>query len=87
MGTIAARDCLRILDLGEQVLAALLLAGAQGVALRSALPGARSPSPAVVRTARAIESAHGRQGADRELDLIVEACVGRIRSRLIPVAG
>jgi len=87
MGTIAARDCLRVLELGEQVLAALLLAGAQGVALRSAMPGAVAPAPAVARTARAIESAHGRQGADREMDLIVEACVGRIRSRLIPVPG
>jgi len=34
MGTIAARDCLRVLELTEQVAAALILAGVQGVALR-----------------------------------------------------
>jgi histidine ammonia-lyase len=35
MGTIAARDCLRILDLTDQVVAALLVAVRQGVWLRS----------------------------------------------------
>lgn len=34
MGTIAARDCLRVLQLTEQVTAAMLLAGTQGVNLR-----------------------------------------------------
>jgi histidine ammonia-lyase len=34
MGTIAARDCLRVLELTEQVAAALTLAGVQGVVLR-----------------------------------------------------
>ena len=34
MGTIAARDCLRILELTEQVLAATLLAGVQGIRIR-----------------------------------------------------
>jgi histidine ammonia-lyase len=34
MGTIAARDCLRVLDLTEQVAAALILASAQGIQLR-----------------------------------------------------
>ena len=38
MGTIAARDCLRVLELTEQVAAALALAGAQGVILRRRLP-------------------------------------------------
>jgi histidine ammonia-lyase len=44
MGTIAARDCLRVLELTEQVCAAMLVAARQGVALRCAkddvLPGA-----------------------------------------------
>ena len=39
MGTIAARDCLRILQLTEQVAAASLLAGCQGVELRQELDG------------------------------------------------
>ncbi|MEE9926902.1 histidine ammonia-lyase [Microvirgula aerodenitrificans] len=34
MGTIAARDCLRVLELSEQVLAAMLICARQGVALR-----------------------------------------------------
>ena len=40
MGTIAARDCLRVIELTEQVAAALALAAAQGVALRQRLPDA-----------------------------------------------
>ncbi|MCV2368076.1 HAL/PAL/TAL family ammonia-lyase [Roseateles oligotrophus] len=34
MGTIAARDCLRVLELSEQVLAAMLIAARQGLTLR-----------------------------------------------------
>jgi histidine ammonia-lyase len=34
MGTIAARDCLRVLELTEQVAAALVMASIQGVELR-----------------------------------------------------
>jgi len=34
MGTIAARDCLRVLELTEQVCAAMLIAARQGLALR-----------------------------------------------------
>ena len=37
LGTIAARDCLRVLELTEQVAAALTLAAVQGVRLRQAL--------------------------------------------------
>ncbi len=47
MGTIAARDALRVLTLTEQVAAACLLAAVQGVELRLARP---TPSP--VRSAR-----------------------------------
>ncbi|RZI60724.1 MAG: aromatic amino acid lyase [Rubrivivax sp.] len=35
MGTIAARDCLRVLELAEQVVAAMLIAARQGLALRA----------------------------------------------------
>lgn len=34
MGTIAARDCLRVLELTEQVIVAMLIAARQGIALR-----------------------------------------------------
>lgn len=39
MGTIAARDCLRVLELTEQVCVAMLVAARQGVALRCAQDG------------------------------------------------
>lgn len=46
MGTIAARDCLRVLDLTEQVSAALLIATRQGVWLRQRLnPSAALSAP------------------------------------------
>jgi histidine ammonia-lyase len=37
MGTIAARDCLRVLELTEQVAAAMVMATVQGVTLRQNL--------------------------------------------------
>jgi histidine ammonia-lyase len=37
MGTIAARDCLRVLELSEQVVAAMLIAARQGLTLRQRL--------------------------------------------------
>jgi len=37
MGTIAARDCLRVLELTEQVVAALLITARQGITLRQRL--------------------------------------------------
>ena len=43
MGTIAARDCLRVLQLTEQVVAALLVSVRQGVWLRSRLDGDAQP--------------------------------------------
>lgn len=43
MGTIAARDCLRVLTLTEQVAAACLLAAVQGLELRQRLEGAEAP--------------------------------------------
>ena len=52
MGTIAARDCLRVLQLTEQVLAALLITVRQGVALRERAGGGtvelRGDAPAFV---------------------------------------
>jgi histidine ammonia-lyase len=44
MGTIAARDALRVLELTEQVVAAMLIAARQALALR--LPLSKLPLPA-----------------------------------------
>ena len=43
MGTIAARDCLRVLELTEQVAAALVIASVQGVRLRQRLSDGTPP--------------------------------------------
>jgi histidine ammonia-lyase len=43
MGTIAARDCLRVLQLTEQVVAALLVSVRQGIWLRCRLDGGAQP--------------------------------------------
>lgn len=47
LGTIAARDCLRVLELTEQVAAALTLAAVQGVTLRRRQADAPALTPAV----------------------------------------
>lgn len=47
MGTIAARDCLRVLELTEQVAAAMLITARQGVALRQRLQPDLSIGPAL----------------------------------------
>ncbi len=44
MGTIAARDCLRVLELTEQVAAAMMMATVQGVTLRQNMADATSTS-------------------------------------------
>lgn len=45
MGTIAARDCLRVLELTEQVAAAMLIAARQGLALRRRLQDVPMEAP------------------------------------------
>jgi histidine ammonia-lyase len=82
MGTIAARDCLRVLELTEQVAAALLIAVRQGVWLRcrldrSVAPGSmlRSMMDALGREIRIIEE-------DRKLEPDLRLLLERIRSRL-----
>lgn len=47
MGTIASRDCLRVLELTEQVTAALLIAVRQGVSLRMKINPEMQPEPSV----------------------------------------
>ncbi|WP_368563823.1 histidine ammonia-lyase [Pseudoxanthomonas sp. UTMC 1351] len=42
MGTISARDCLRIVELTEQVVAAMLIAARQGIELRQRVAGPQS---------------------------------------------
>ena len=83
MGTIAARDALRILDLTEKVLSIGLLCATQAMDLR----GPSHCSPA----SRALH-AHVRRDIpmvrnDRRMDRDIMEVVEWIRSRTLPVGG
>jgi histidine ammonia-lyase len=80
MGTIAARDCLRVLELVEQVAASLLVTARQGIALR------RRVQPDLKMTA-ALETMYADLEAripliveDRALDRELRALLAAIRS-------
>lgn len=83
MGTIAARDCLRILELTEQVAAAVLMAANQGVELRL-----RDDEHARARLAPALGSMQsalleqcGFLEEDRALEPVLRQLVQQIQSR------
>jgi histidine ammonia-lyase len=83
MGTIAARDCLRVLELTEQVAAASLLANAQGMQLRLRRGdiGAGEMQPAVAELLADVESFCGFIDEDRSLEGALRQTVSRIRSQ------
>jgi histidine ammonia-lyase len=78
MGTIAARDCLRVLELTEQVVAALLIAARQGLTLRARVSGELSLGPALSAM---------RTDLERRLPLVVEdrALDGALRELLAAI--
>lgn len=81
MGTIAARDCLRILELSEQVAAAMLIAARQGLELRQRLaPGLVLPAPLAAMQAD-LEARIPLVDEDRALDRELRALVEAIRVR------
>lgn len=81
MGTIAARDCLRVLELTEQVAAALTLATVQGVTLRQRLadvaPAALTPQ--VEGFMQRIGEHSPMLDEDRPLEAELRAMTGLIR--------
>jgi histidine ammonia-lyase len=81
MGTIAARDCLRVLELTEQVVAALLITVRQGVWLRRRV----NPSVAPATTLQTMLDALGVDIAaiaeDRRLEPDLRLLLTRIRDR------
>ena len=85
MGTIAARDCLRVLELSEQVAAALLVAVRQGAWLRCRLDPERTPPPVLA----AMLDELGRDIApvieDRRLDQDLQRLLERIRAQAWPL--
>ena len=78
MGTIAARDCLRVLELSEQVAAALTLASVQGVSLRQKLTGAELNAP-VEAFARSVAGYSAFLDEDRPLETDLRQLVALIR--------
>jgi histidine ammonia-lyase len=78
MGTIAARDCLRVLELTEQVAAAVLLACVQGVELRG---GSEALSPALQDTCAQVRERVAFLSTDRALEPELRLCIELIRNR------
>jgi histidine ammonia-lyase len=81
MGTIAARDALRSLELSEQVAAATLLAAQQGVWLRQRLEDARPlPAPLAAMHSELAET-FPPLIEDRALEGELRLCLAQIRNR------
>ncbi|MFL6700317.1 MAG: histidine ammonia-lyase [Vitreoscilla sp.] len=80
MGTIAARDCLRVLELTEQVCAAMLIAARQGVALRCAQDGV-VPGAALQAFQADLERRIAFVAEDRALDADLIALLSALRGR------
>ncbi|QGZ39042.1 histidine ammonia-lyase [Pseudoduganella flava] len=79
MGTIAARDCLRVLELTEQVVAALLVTVRQGAWLRARVTPELALQPHLVQMVEALGIAPIEE--DRRLDGEIRALVGKIRGK------
>jgi histidine ammonia-lyase len=80
MGTIAARDCLRILELAESVAGISLLAASQAIDLRAS--DALSPSSVAVRDAVRAEVA--MLEGDRRQDLDIARVLEQHRRGALP---
>lgn len=80
MGTIAARDCLRVIELSEQVVAALLVTARQGLALRRALDGGAPMSAAPEAMLADLESRLPLIVEDRALDIELRQLLAAIRA-------
>jgi len=78
MGTIAARDAIRVLELTEQVAAATLLAANQGVWLRSKAEDARPLPPALAAMHKELARDFPPVIEDRALEGELRLCLKRI---------
>jgi len=82
MGTIAARDCLRVLQLTEQVAAATLLAACQGLELRQqAGTNEHSIEGGIKTTFDEIRAQHAFLGEDRALEGELRQLIERIQQQ------
>jgi histidine ammonia-lyase len=81
MGTIAARDCLRVLELTEQTASALALAVRQGVELRRRAPPGAELTPALAAFQEELAAAIALVVEDRPLEPELRRLIGLIRGR------
>ncbi|WP_195763456.1 HAL/PAL/TAL family ammonia-lyase [Duganella guangzhouensis] len=81
MGTIAARDCLRVLDLTEQVVAALLITVRQGVWLRRQVSPELQPHAALAAMQDALAADMAPVEEDRRLEPDLRLMLQRIRAQ------
>ncbi len=81
MGTIAARDCLRVLELTEQVAAALLITVYQGVWLRRGINPSVLPQPELQKMLDALGGDIAVVQEDRRLEADLRLLLERIRKR------
>ncbi len=79
MGTIAARDCLRVLELTEQVAASLLVTARQGIALRRRAQPELKMTPALEAMYADLEARIPLIVEDRALDRELRALLAAIR--------
>ncbi|MCM5682692.1 aromatic amino acid ammonia-lyase [Schlegelella sp. S2-27] len=80
MGTIAARDCLRVLELVEQVAAAMLIAARQGVALRARVDGNPGLPSALGAFVADLDQRIDLIEEDRALDQDLQTLLAAVRS-------
>ncbi len=81
MGTIAARDCLRVLELTEQVVAALLITVRQGVWLRTRLHPEVALDTALAHMMGELEADIAPVKEDRRLEPDLRVLIERIRQQ------
>ncbi|NOU12720.1 MAG: aromatic amino acid lyase, partial [Methylococcaceae bacterium] len=84
MGTIAARDCIRILELTEQVAVAVLIAVVQGVELRGNVDGL---SPALQNTVEQLREHSVFLSVDRALEQDLRGCLELTRKQYWDLYG
>jgi histidine ammonia-lyase len=81
MGTIAARDCLRVLELTEQVVAALLITVRQGVWLRCRVNPEVAPPAPLLRMLESLGEDIAPIAEDRRLEPELRVLIERTRSQ------
>jgi len=81
MGTIAARDCLRVLELTEQVATALVLGVRQALSLRARMQGEAAVPQGLRAFLEQLESDIPFLDEDRPLEAELRATLARIQNR------